>query len=352
MREANLYETLADNKVRCNLCVHHCVIANGKKGVCQVRENRGGMLFTLVYGQTVAQYIDPIEKKPLFHFFPGSSAYSIATRGCNFRCRWCQNWNISQLPHEQHLISGHRATPQQIVTAAQNNGCRSIAYTYTEPTIFFEYAYDTAQLAHAAGINNIFVTNGYMTSEMLEAFHPYLDAANVDLKAFRNETYHRFVGASLNPVLDSMKVMKRLGIWLEVTTLVIPGINDDPAELKDAARFVAQELGTDTPWHISRFFPAYKMMDLLPTPIAMLHRAKEIGLEEGLKYVYPGSVLDNGSQDTLCHECGRVLIRRRGFIVSHNRVKDGRCPYCDEPVAGIGMTGEQEENEGNSKPPA
>jgi pyruvate formate lyase activating enzyme len=343
MREANLYEALADNKVRCNLCAHHCVIADGRKGVCQVRENRGGTLFTLVYGQTIAHYIDPIEKKPLFHFFPGSTAYSIATPGCNFRCLWCQNWNISQLPHEQHLISGQHATPQQIVATAQSNGCRSIAYTYTEPTIFFEYAYDIARLAHAAGIKNIFVTNGYMTTEMLEVFHPYLDAANVDLKAFRNETYRRYVGASLNPVLESMKAMKRLGIWLEVTTLVIPGINDDPSELKDAARFVAQELGDDTPWHISRFFPAHKMIEALPTPIATLRMAKDIGLEEGLKYVYPGNVLGNGNQDTACPKCGRVLLRRRGFITSHNRVIDGHCQYCDEPIVGVGLTGEREE---------
>jgi len=342
MREALLYETFAGNKVRCNLCAHYCVIADGRKGVCQVRENRGGTLFTLVYGRTIARHVDPIEKKPLFHFFPGSKAYSIATPGCNFHCQWCQNWDISQQPREQYLISGHQATPNQIVAAAKNTGCQSIAYTYTEPTIFFEYAYETARQAHAAGINNIFITNGYMTAEMLEAFHPLLNAVNVDLKAFRNETYHRYVGASLDPVLDSMKAMKRLGIWLEVTTLVIPGVNDDPTEIRDAARFITQELGADTPWHISRFFPAYKMMDVPPTPIALLSKAKEIGLEEGLKYIYPGNVLDNGSQDTLCPGCGRVLIRRRGFIVSHDRVKDGHCPECGEPIAGVGMTREPE----------
>ncbi len=342
MREALLYETLAGNKVRCNLCAHHCVIADGRKGVCQVRENRGGTLFTLVYGRTIARNVDPIEKKPLFHFFPGSKAYSIATPGCNFHCRWCQNWDISQQPREQYLISGHQAAPDQIVAAAKNTGCQSIAYTYTEPTIFFEYAYETARRAHAAGINNIFVTNGYMTIEMLEAFHPFLDAVNVDLKAFRNETYHRYVGASLDPVLDSMKAIKRLGIWIEVTTLVIPGVNDDATEIRDSARFITQELGADTPWHISRFYPAYKMMDVPPTPIALLSKAKEIGLEEGLKYIYPGNVLDNGSQDTLCPGCGRALIRRRGFIVSHDRVKDGRCPECGEPIAGVGMTGKRE----------
>ena len=257
MRKAMLYEKGVESSVRCNLCAHRCVIKDGKKGICQVRENQGGVLYTLVYGHTITQHVDPVEKKPLFHFYPGSTAFSIATPGCNFRCRWCQNWEISQMPREQHLVMGERASPEQIVSVARKAGSHSIAYTYTEPTIFFEYAYNTACLAHEAGLANVYVTNGYMTEEMLEIFHPCLDAANVDLKAFRDETYRRYVGARLQPVLDAMKVMKRLGIWLEVTTLVIPGINDDPAELRDAARFVAQELGVETPWHISRFFPAY-----------------------------------------------------------------------------------------------
>ena len=186
------------------------------------------------------------------------------------------------MPREQHLAAGHRAAPEQIVTAAQSAGCQSIAYTYTEPTIFFEYACDTARLAHQAGLANLYITNGYMTAEMLDMFHPRLDAANIDLKAFREKTYHRYVGAGLQPVLDSMKAMKQLGIWLEVTTLVIPGLNDDSAELREAAQFVAQELGVDTPWHISRFFPAYKMTDVPPTPLATLQQARQIGLEEGL----------------------------------------------------------------------
>lgn len=337
MKEAMLYEKLSDNRARCNLCAHRCIIADGKKGICLVRENRGGTLYTLVYGRTIAQHVDPVEKKPLFHFYPGSTAYSIATPGCNFRCRWCQNWEISQMPRERHLIMGQEASPEQIVAAAKHAGCRSIAYTYTEPTVFFEYAYDTACLAHEAGLANIYVTNGYMTEEMLETFDPYLDAANVDLKAFRDETYRKYVGAHLQPVLDAMKAMKRLGIWLEVTTLVIPGINDDDGELKDAADFVATELGPDTPWHISRFFPAYKMTDVPPTPIETLQRAREIGLEAGLCYVYVGNVPDE--ENTTCHKCGRLLIRRVGFHVVENHVSDGRCPYCGAPVAGVGMAG-------------
>jgi len=335
-KEAMLYEKLPEGKVRCNLCAHRCVIADGKKGICQVRENRGGTLYSLVYGRTIIQHVDPVEKKPLFHFHPGSTAYSIATPGCNFRCHWCQNWDISQMVHDRHFIMGEEASLEQVVAAAQKADCRSIAYTYTEPTIFFEYAYDTARLAHEAGLANLYITNGYMTEEMLETFQPYLDAANVDLKAFRDKTYRKYVGARLQPVLDTMKVMKRLGIWLEVTTLVIPGINDDEGELKDAADFVANELGVDTPWHISRFFPAYKMTDVFPTPVETLNRAREIGLEAGLRYVYVGNV--PGEANTVCHKCGQILIRRLGYRILENRVQpNGRCPNCGMPVAGVGM---------------
>jgi len=335
-KESMLYEKLPEGKVRCNLCAHRCVIADGKKGICQVRENRGGTLYTLVYGHTIIQHADPVEKKPLFHFHPGSTAYSIATPGCNFRCRWCQNWDISQMVHDRHFIMGEEASLEQVVAAAQKADCRSIAYTYTEPTIFFEYAYDTARLAHEAGLANLYITNGYMTEEMLETFQPYLDAANVDLKAFRDKTYRKYVGARLQPVLDTMKLMKRLGIWLEVTTLVIPGINDDEGELKDVVDFVANELGVDTPWHISRFFPAYKMTDVSPTPVETLNRAREIGLEAGLRYVYVGNV--PGEANTVCHKCGQILIRRLGYRILENRVQpNGRCPNCGMPVAGVGM---------------
>jgi len=231
---------------------------------------------------------------------------------------------------------GEEASPEQVVAAAQKADCRSIAYTYTEPTIFFEYAYDTARLAHEAGLVNLYITNGYMTEEMLETFQPYLDAANVDLKAFRDKTYRKYVGARLQPVLDTMKVMKRLGIWLEVTTLVIPGINDNDGELKDAANFVVNELGVDTPWHISRFFPDYKMTDVPPTPVETLNRAREIGLEAGLRYVYVGNV--PGEANTVCHKCRQMLIRRLGYRILENRVQpNGRCPNCGTPVAGVGM---------------
>jgi pyruvate formate lyase activating enzyme len=335
-KEALLYERLEQNRVRCNLCAHHCVIPDGKLGACRVRKNVDGILYTLVYGRTISQNVDPVEKKPLYHFYPGSLTYSIATPGCNFRCQWCQNWQISQMPRERELITGRKATPEEIVGSALESGSHSIAYTYTEPTIFFEYAYDTARLAHQAGLANIFVTNGYMTQEMLELFHPYLDAANVDLKAFRKESYRRYVGAGFQPVLDNMKLIKKLGIWLEVTTLVIPGINDNLAELRDAAHFVAQELGAETPWHISRFFPAYKMANFPPTPLKILQQAQKIGREEGLQYVYVGN-MPGEENDTFCPSCGRALIRRHNFGVIFNRMVNDRCPACGEPIAGIHM---------------
>jgi pyruvate formate lyase activating enzyme len=339
MREAMLYEKLPEGKVRCHLCAHRCLIADGRRGVCQVRENRGGTLYTLVYGRTVAQHVDPVEKKPLYHFYPGSLSYSIATVGCSFHCRWCQNWEISQVEREQPLPTGREARPEQIVAAAQQANCSSIAYTYTEPTVFFEYAYDTARLAHEAGLANIYVTNGYMTEGMLKTFDPDLDAANVDLKTFSDDVYRRYVGARLQPVLDTMQVMKRLGIWLEVTTLVIPGINDDPAELRRAARFVAEKLGVETPWHISCFFPAYKMQSTPSTPVETLERAKEIGLAQGLKYVYVGNAPEEADEDTVCPACGKALIQRHSFTVIANHIENGRCPDCGTPIAGVAMGG-------------
>lgn len=338
MHEAMLYDQLPDNRVRCRLCAHRCTIAEGHKGLCQVRENRAGTLHTLVYGRTISQAVDPIEKKPLYHFYPGSGSFSIATPGCNFRCAWCQNWEISQMPRERHLVGGHPARPEQIAASARRSGCRSIAYTYTEPTIFFEYACDTARLAREAGLANVFVTNGYMTDEALDVAKDWLDAANVDLKAFRDATYRRHIGARLQPVLDSLRQMKELGIWLEVTTLIVPGINDDPQELKELAEFLVGQLGADTPWHISRFFPHYKMRQTPPTPVKTLHRAEEIGRAAGLRHIYLGNVAEE--TNTFCPDCVKLLIRRVGFGVIENRIQaDGTCPDCGATIAGVGMAG-------------
>lgn len=340
-KEALLYNHLEEKKVACRLCAQKCVIADGKRGFCNVRENRDGTLYTLVYGRTIASNTDPVEKKPFYHFQPGSLAYSIATPGCNFRCQWCQNCEISQAPSRRHLTLGTPMTPQQIVHTAQGNSCTSIAYTYTEPTVFFEYSYDTARHAREKGLANIYVTNGYMTNDMLDLMYPYLDAATVDLKAFRDETYWTYARAHLEPVLESLRKMKEQNVWTEVTTLVIPGINDDEQELRDAARFLSQELGPETPWHLSRFFPAFRMTHLPPTPVSTLRRACEIGREEGLSYVYLGNTGEGA--DTACPSCGSTVIRRSGFHASRNLLdENGRCPHCGTRICGVGMGSESE----------
>jgi pyruvate formate lyase activating enzyme len=338
MIEARLYEKLDGGRVLCHLCAHRCTIAEGKRGVCQVRENRAGTLYSLVYGMSISQAIDPVEKKPLFHFYPGSSAFSFATVGCNFRCSFCQNWQISQTVREGGLVDGHDSTPEHLAAAARHYGCRSIAYTYTEPTIFFEYAYDTAVLASKAGIKSIYVTNGYMTEEMLDAFGPHLHAANVDLKSFRDEFYKVNCGARLQPVLDTLKEMKKRRIWLEITTLVVPGQNDSEDELRELAGFIAREVGVDAPWHVSRFHPEYEMADVQPTPTATLHRAREIGQEAGLRYVYEGNVPGSEGENTYCYSCSRRLIHRFGFTVVENVVsRESTCPYCGAKIDGVGL---------------
>lgn len=340
-REALLYETSVDGEVICHLCRHACRIDRGKRGVCKVRENRDGKLHSLVYGRAVSQHVDPIEKKPLYHFYPGSSAYSIATAGCNFRCRWCQNWQISQLVQMGGDIPGRHVPPRQIVRAALASGSRAIAYTYTEPTIFFEYAYETARMAKAEGIANVFVTNGYMSREMLKMMGPYLDAVNVDLKAFRERTYQKFVGGRLERVLGNLKIMKTMGIWVEVTTLVIPELNDGLEELSGAAAFLAEELGPETPWHVSRFYPTYRWRGQSPTSTATLEAAREIGYERGLRYVYIGNAGALEAADTACPGCGALLIRRSGFNVMLNRIRGDRCPDCGRHIEGVGMGGKE-----------
>jgi pyruvate formate lyase activating enzyme len=338
MKEAMLYDKLENNEVRCALCAHRCLIKSGRLGICGVRENRDGTLYSLVYAQAVSANVDPIEKKPLYHFLPGTSAFSIATAGCNFRCDFCQNADISQaskgkgggrigatVPWSQEL------PPERAVDLAQKYRCASIAYTYTEPTVFFEYAYDTAKIATARGIKNVFVTNGYMTEEALGEIEPYLDAANVDLKGFTDEFYRRTCGAQLQPVLDAIRLMHQMGVLVEVTTLIVPGHNDSDEELRRIARFLA-DISLDLPWHISRFVPHYKMTDVPPTPVETLHRAAEIGYETGLRYVYAGNVPGDRYESTYCPNCGEVAIQRFGY---HTQVKlDGnRCKNCGYQLA-------------------
>jgi len=327
-------EAREGNKVQCSLCCHRCLISPGKRGICAVRENRDGTLYSLVYDKVIAQNIDPIEKKPLFHFQPGSLSYSIATPGCNFRCRHCQNADISQLPRDHGgVILGEDVLPSAIVAAALKTRCTSISYTYTEPTIYFELAYDTARLAVDAGLKNVFVTNGYITPEALEEIRPYLHAANIDLKGFTDDFYKNICGARLQPVLDAIRLYKAFGIWIEITTLVIPGHNDSDEELKGIARFI-RSVGEDIPWHVTRFHPTYKLTDQPRTPLATLKRAQQIGFESGLRYVYEGNIPGEG-EDTVCWSCKKPLVKRIGFSVEENRVKDGKCSYCSAVIDGV-----------------
>ncbi len=337
MHEAMFYEKAGGNKVRCGLCRFRCLIADGKRGICAVRENRGGTLYTLVYGKAIAEHADPIEKKPLYHVMPGSMSYSVATVGCNFRCLHCQNYTISQPVHDTLRITGIDLPPEEIVARALASGCRSIAYTYTEPTIFFEYAYDTAVLAKKAGLRNIFVTNGYITPEALACIRPFLDAANIDLKGFSERFYTEVVHAMLKEVLDSIVEYKRQGIWIELTTLVIPGWNDSDEDLRGIAGFIADKVGKETPWHVSAFHPTFKMIDRPRTPLDTLRRARHIGLEAGLRYVYEGNVPGEGGENTYCPSCGETLIERHGFYLEHNSIEMGKCPSCAAVIDGIEM---------------
>lgn len=336
MFEARLYQKKEDRKVWCFLCNHHCLIKEGHRGICGVRENQGGTLYSLVYGKPIAAHVDPIEKKPLFHFLPGSTSFSIATAGCNFHCLFCQNADISQIK-DPIRISGEEVPPEKIVTAALQAECRSISYTYTEPTIFFEYAQDISLLSEGQGLKNVFVSNGYMTREMLESIHPHLHAANVDLKAFREDFYRTQCGAKLAPVLDSLKKIKQLGIWLEVTTLIIPTLNDSKEELSELARFLAVDLGPETPWHISRFHPTYQLTHLPITPVKTLQQAWEIGKQAGLRYVYTGNVPGDAGEKTTCYHCGQLLIDRFGFSILKNNLQQGKCPRCQTALDGFGL---------------
>jgi pyruvate formate lyase activating enzyme len=334
LREAMLYEMLEDQKVHCYLCHHDCRIPESKFGFCSVRQNLKGKLYTHAYGKAVAANTDPIEKKPLYHFLPGTLSFSVATAGCNFRCSFCQNWQISQVSERNApKLPGKELSPEDIVCQAKQEQCRSIAYTYTEPTIFYEYAYDTAKLAKEQGLTNIFITNGFMTPEALDTIRPYLDACNVDLKSFRDTFYQDVCRGRLEPVLDSIRHIKELGIWIEVTTLVVPGQNDSKEELREIAQFISG-VDENIPWHLSRFHPSYQYDDSVPTTLETLKMARKIGKDQGLNFVYIGNVPEENSV-TLCPFCREVLIRRGAFSVLENKIERGLCPSCERPVPGV-----------------
>jgi pyruvate formate lyase activating enzyme len=329
-----LAEAQPDGSVRCGVCAHRCLVRPDRRGICGVRENRAGQLLSLAYGKVVAIGVDPIEKKPLFHVAPGSTAYSIATAGCPFHCVFCQNWEIAQGPRLGLDLPTRRLPPEDVVRQAIDHRAGSIAYTYVEPTVFLEYALDTARLAREAGLLNLFITDGYATPEAVALLGAVMDAANVDLKSFDDAFYRKLCGARLAHVLEAIEAMHRAGIWLELTTLVIPGHNDDDAELRAIAGWIVNTLGAETPWHVSRFFPAYRMPDVPPTPVATLRRAAELGREAGLLHVYVGNAPELGLEDTHCVGCGRLLIERQGYRIRDHLALDGTCPGCGRALAG------------------
>lgn len=329
-KEASYYESSEDEKVKCHLCGHNCLIEPSGRGICGVRENRDGNLYSLNYGAAVAASADPIEKKPLFHFLPSTKAFSIAAAGCNMSCDFCQNHRISRV---EETIPGSDLPPEQVVSEASDRNCKTIAYTYSEPTVFFEYAYDTSRLAREEGLYNVFVTNGFMEETPLREIEPYLDGCNLDLKSFSQEFYKSITGAGLERVLENIKLINELGIWLEITTLIIPGFNDSEEELGEIAGFIA-DVDPSIPWHISRFRPAYRMKDRSATPIEKMRSAKRAGEEAGLEHIYMGNV-PGSCEDTICPDCGQVLIERFGFRVEGNALREGKCPNCGREVAGV-----------------
>lgn len=333
MKEVYLYKKLKAEKVQCQNCAHYCIIENGKRGICGVRENRDGKLYSLVYGKACAINIDPIEKKPFFHFLPGSQSLSVATAGCNFSCHSCQNWTISQGPQVFGRIEGEEISPEEIVKIALKNNLPSISYTYTEPAIFSEYALDTMKFAKKAGLKNNWVSNGFWSKELFDLIFSYLDAANIDLKSFEDEFYIKYSSGRLQPVLDTLRRIKDKGIWLEITTLIIPTISDSEKTLKGIANFIKKELDSETPWHVTRFSGAisWKLQHLPDTPAETLEKAYKIGKEAGLKYVYTGNVPGLESEDTFCSKCETKMIDRTGYSIKRYD-KNGKCSKCGEDL--------------------
>jgi pyruvate formate lyase activating enzyme len=338
LKEAVLWEPVEDKKVHCNLCNWRCLISPGKLGRCSVRKNIDGTLYSLNYDKLITATPDPIEKKPLFHFQPGSRSFSIATMGCNFQCEFCQNWQISQVAMEGGRIDGEPVSAKYIVEAAVRSGCKSIAYTYTEPTVFMELCNDCGRLAKERNLANVFVSNGFMTIKAIDFAVDWLDGINVDLKAFSEDYYKRLCKGRLQPVLDSISyIANNTNIWLEVTTLLVPDENDSEDELKQLAGFLIEKCGPDVPWHISRFHPQYKHLDSVPTPLDSLERAYQIGKGAGLRYVYLGNVPGTKSESTFCYKCNKTLIERIGYTIAFNHIMDSKCPDCGTEIAGFGL---------------
>ena len=334
MKKAILWEK-KDKYIQCMLCRHNCFICEENTGICGVRINKKGILYSSVYGKTTGIGIDPVEKKPLFHFYPGTSVLSFGTIGCNFKCMFCQNYIYSQAPREGRYIKEENIMPEEIIDMAKRYDCKLIAYTYNEPTIFLEYALDCMKIAKKNNIKNIFISNGYFSKQTIKLIEPYLDAVNIDLKSFNPEFYSKIVGANIEGVLDSLQIIAKTKIWLEVTTLIIPGKNDSEKEMKDIAKFIKDKLGAEVPFHISAFFPCYKMTDIPPTTAKALIKAKKIAINEGLKYVYIGNIDVKGGEDTICPECKKTIIKRDRYLIEENNIVESKCKFCNKKINGV-----------------
>jgi pyruvate formate lyase activating enzyme len=333
-KEAMFYTEIDEKTVQCQLCPNQCRLSDGQRGFCRVREPKQGKLYSLVYGRACAVHIDPMEKKPLFHFLPGTAVFSIATAGCNFRCKFCQNWSISQSPPEETY--NENLSPLEVVRTTLEERCPSIAYTYTEPSIFYEYMLDTAKLAKRQGLRNMYHSNGSLNPKPLEELSLYLDAANIDLKGFTQDFYSQICAGYLETVLNTLKTLKHRGVWLEITNLVIPTLNDDPQKIKEMVTWIKENLGPDVPLHFSRFWPQYKLTALAPTPVETLEKARQIAQDTGLNFVYIGNVPGHPGENTYCPKCKKPVILRRGFtILENNLTSIGDCKFCKTPIPGI-----------------
>jgi len=332
-QKARHWSALPDGRVICELCPNGCRIDDGGRGDCRVRENRKGELQTLVHSRACSLHVDPIEKKPMFHYMPGSVALSVATPGCNFTCRFCQNWQISQFPPER--VECTHVTPDDLVKAAKAQGAPTIAYTYSEPVVFYEYMYDTAKAGRKAGVGSVMISNGFIEKQPLSELCEHLTGVKVDLKAFTEDFYRKTCSGRLQPVLDSLQTLRKLGMWTEIVVLLVPTLNDSEDETRQMCKWVVENLGPDVPMHFSRFHPTYMLKELPPTPVETVVRAREIASAEGVHFAYVGNVSPHKYENTYCPGCGRVLIRRIGYVVRENALADGRCPDCQTAIPGV-----------------
>jgi len=331
--EAMFYNSLDEKTVQCQLCPRRCTLSSGMRGFCHAREPYGGKHYSMVYGNPCAIHIDPIEKKPLFHFLPNTGAFSIATAGCNLRCKYCQNWQISQFPPEE--TENYYLPPEDVVGLAIKYECPTIAYTYSEPSIFYEYMYDTAVIAREKGVKNMYHSNGYLNPEPLRQLCKYLDGANIDLKGFTQEFYGEVCGATLEPVLNTLKTLKEEGVHLEITNLIVPSYNDNVEKISEMCTWIRDNLGKEVPLHFSKFYPLYRLKNLSPTPVSTLEKARDVALSVGLEYVYIGNVPGHPGENTYCPRDGKLLIHRSGYQILENNVVEGKCNFCGKPIPGV-----------------